>query len=235
MSFGYLHIFPRWLFAFALMCLTLTSMAQPAGLLYDPEPPADSAYVRVIHVSRESAVDVLVDGRVRVRKLASGDASDYLVLKAGQHTVALRPAGKTVPTMTTNIEVVRGRAITVAFTTLKSDVAPVLFEDKANSNKLKALLAVYHLEPKIGSIDVTTANGATKVFTGLIYGAYASIQVNPISIDLIAVKSDGKVAQTKASLAMSQGGSYSIFILPGLENKTISKIVQNRIEKLSGN
>ena len=66
--------------------------AQPAGLLYDPEPPVDSAYVRIVLASPTGVVDVLVDGRVRIQKLATGQASEYLVLAAGKHTIALHAA-----------------------------------------------------------------------------------------------------------------------------------------------
>lgn len=212
----------------------ILAMAQPAGLLYDPEPPADSAYVRVLLASPAGAVDVLVDGRVRVQKLASGAASEYLVLAAGQHTIALHPAGKSAAHFSTSFEVVRGRATTLAFTSLSVGSVPIVFEDKANSNKLKALLAVYNLDTKAGDMDVLTADGNTKVMAGIAYGKSASIAVNPISVDLIAVKAGGKVAVSRTSIAMTQGGTYSIFFLPGKDSKLTAQAVQNKIERYTG-
>ena len=211
------------------------AMAQPTGLLYDPEPPVDSAYVRVILASPAgSVVDVLVDGRVRVQKLASGQASEYLVLAAGKHTVALHAAGKPAAHFNTTFDVVRGKAITLAFTTLNADSVPVAFEDKANANKLKALLAVYNLDAKAGDLDVLTADANTKVLTGIAYGKSASIPVNPISIDLIAVKIGDKVPQSRISIAMTQGGTYSIFLLSGKDAKLNAQTVQNKIERYTG-
>lgn len=210
------------------------AMAQPAGLLYDPEPPVDSAYVRVVLASPSSVVDVLVDGRVRVKSLASGEASEYLVLAAGKHTFAVHATGKATAYFSTTFDVVRGKAMTLAFTTLRADTAPVVFEDKANSNKLKALLAVYNLDAKTEALDVLTADGNTKVFTGIAYGKSASIPVNPISIDLIAVKIGDKVPQVRVSLAMAQGGTYSIFLLPSGNGKLIAQAVQNKIERYTG-
>lgn len=234
MRFCFFQTFLRWVSALALVALSLPAATQPAGLLYDPEPPADSAYVRALHASREGYVDVVVDGRVRVKKLAAGEASDYMVLSAGKHTVAVHLAGKKEAALTMSLDVVRGRAMTVAFTSLQTDASPVIFEDKANSNKLKALLAVYHLDPKIGPLDIFTADGSTKVFAGLSYGSPASIQVNPISINLIAMKSGDKEALTKTSLAMSQGGTYSVLLLPGVGGKLISSAIQNKIERFTG-
>lgn len=208
--------------------------AQSAGLLYDPEPPADSAYVRVLLASRDAAVDVLVDGQVRIRKLAAGEASDYMVLSAGKHSIALHAAGKPAALLMAPLDVVRGRAMTVAFTALRAQAAPTVFEDKANSNKLKALLAVYHLDAKAGALDVLTADGNTKVFSGLSYGASTSILVNPISIELMAARSGDKAALARASLAMAQGGTYSVLLLPGEGGKLTARAVQNKIERYTG-
>ena len=209
-------------------------MAQPAGLLYDPEPPVDSAYVRVVLASREGVVDLMVDGRARIQKLASGEASEYMVLTAGKHTIAIHATGKSTAYLSTAFDVVKGRAMTLAFTSLRADTVPVVFEDKANSNKLKALLAVYNLDAKIGILDLLTGDGNTKVFSGVAYGSSASISVNPISIDLIAVKIGDKVPLARASLAMSQGGTYSILLLPGDSGKLVARTVQNKIERYTG-
>ncbi len=221
---------------FGLMLVVLSSfvMAQPAGLLYDPEPPVDSAYVRVFLAGTEGVVDVLIDGRVRAQKLAMGEASEYLVLAAGKHTIALNATGKSTAYLSTTFDVIRGKAITLAFTTLRADSTPVVFEDKANSNKLKALLATYNLDEKAGVLDVLTADGNTKAFAGVAYGKSLSIQVNPISIDLIAVKIGDKVPLVNVSLAMTQGGTYSIFLLPGKNGKLTARAIQNKIERYTG-
>jgi hypothetical protein len=234
MKLRFPSLFIRLSFGSLLVFLNVFVMAQPAGLLYDPEPPVDSAYVRVVLASATGVVDVLVDGRVRVQKLSSGEASEYLVLTAGKHTIALHPTGKPTAQVVTTFDVVRGRAMTLAYTSLRADTSPVVFEDKANSNKLKALLAVYNLDPKMGALDVLTADGNTKVFSGLAYGTSASIPVNPISINLIAVKIGDKVPQTHAAMAMTQGGTYSILLLPGDGGKLVAHAVQNKIERYTG-
>ncbi|MEI7764278.1 MAG: DUF4397 domain-containing protein [Comamonadaceae bacterium] len=208
--------------------------AQPTGLLYDPEPPADSAYVRVLLASRDRAVDILVDGRLRIKALGAGQPSDYMVLPAGKHSIAVHPAGKPMAQASTTLDVVRGRALTVAFTNLGAKAVPIVFEDKANSNKLKALLAVYHLDATLGALDVLTADGNTKVFTDLVYGTSKAILVNPISVDLIAAKTGDKAAQANAAVAMAQGGTYSVLVLPGTTAKPLLRAVENKIERYTG-
>ncbi len=215
---------------------TLCSLthAQQAGLLYDPEPPLDSAYVRIIVASREGSVDVVVDGRPRIQKLASGEASEFIVLSAGPHTIALHPAGKPSAHLSAKLDVNKGRALTVAFTSLKGNTTPIVIEDKTNSNKLKALLAVYHLDPKTGPIDVLTADGNTKVLADITMGTSASIQVNPIDVELVAAKTGTKSPLVKASLKMAQGGTYSVFLMAGDNGKMTAKVGLNKIERYTG-
>jgi len=233
----------RFRFAAKLAYLVLSTLlvflspplhAQPTGLLYDPEPPADSAYVRVLLASRDGAVDILVDGRLRIRTLGTREPSDYMVLTAGKHSIAVHPAGKPVAQASATLDVVRGRALTVAFTTLSAKAVPIVFEDKANSNKLKALLAVYHLDATAGTLDVLTADGNTKVFSDLAYGTSRAILVNPISVDLIAAKAGDKAAQANAAVTLTQGGTYSVLVLPGIAGKPLLRAVENKIERYTG-
>lgn len=221
----------RTLCAVVLSSLCLGAAADPNGLLYDPEPPADSAYVRVLLAKGQGPVDVLVDGKARVRKLAAGSASDYMVLAAGRHGITLEPLAKGAPVLRGTLEVIRGRAVTLAFGTAS---APVVFEDKANANKLKALLAVYHLGAETGPLDVLTADGATRVFAGLAPGATASISVNPITTGLIAARAGDNSALAEATLAMNRGGTYSLFLLPGPKGTLIARAVQNNIQRYTG-
>ena len=76
MLLRFFSLFTKLSLGSLLITFGFSVMAQPAGLLYDPEPPVDSAYVRVLLASPEGVVDVLVDGRSRIRKLASGEASE---------------------------------------------------------------------------------------------------------------------------------------------------------------
>ncbi len=221
----------------ALASHALPSKAQPAGQLYDPEPPADSAYVRLLIVTSDAPMDVVVDGRPRNQKLNAGEIGDYMVLAAGKHVIALQPSGKPGVVTSYNLEVVKGKAMTLAFTSLKAGAAPTIFEDKANTNKLKSLVAAYHLDSKVGALDVLTADGSTKVFTNLAFGVSNSIQVNPISVELIAAKAGETSSQTlpsKTMLSMAQGATYSVFLMPNHQGKLTAKTVQNKTERYTG-
>lgn len=234
MKYQYSQMSRRLACASLLLGLGAMVGAQPAGMLYDPEPPSDSAYVRVIHASRDAAVDILVDGQPRIKQLSAGESSDYLVIGAGKRSVVVYPAGQKKPLLTASVDVVRGQPMTLAFTAMKADSVPVIFIDKVNSNKLKALLTFYHMDQKSGKLDVLSADGNTKVFSDVSYGSSASIQVNPIAIDFIAAKSGEKTALVGASLAMTQGGNYSMILLPGEGKKMLLRAIQNKTERYTG-
>jgi alginate O-acetyltransferase complex protein AlgF len=220
-----------------LLSLPSAIQAQPAGLLYDPEPPADSAYVRVLIVSNDSALDVLIDGKPRVTKLNPGDVSDYMVLSAGKHTIALHNTTKATLASSHTLEVIPGKAMTVAFGSAKPGVTPTIFEDKANTNKLKSLVSAYHLDGKSGPLNLMTADGSTKVFSNLAYGGSNSIQVNPISVELVAAKtgdSTGAVNAPPTKLSMAAGANYSVFLMPNDKGGLTARAVQNKTERYTG-
>jgi len=219
----------RALALLSFAALSLAAEAQVAGLLYDPEPPANSAYVRVINVAGDAPVDVSVDGRARITSLASGEASDYLVLPAGKRNLVIGVAGKG-EAASTSLDVTAGHAITVA---VRSGAAPWIFEDKANTNKLKAVIAVYHLGSG-APFDVLTADGATKVFTGVKPGTSAGLSVNPIKVDLIVATPGTNTPVARTSVAMAPGGTYSLLLLPGPRGALTARAFQNKVERYTG-
>lgn len=227
----------RFLFLFltiSIVGLSMPAAAQTAGRLYDPEPPVDSGYVRVIVAAQTAPVDVLVDGQTRVRKLASEQLGEYMVLTEGRHTITLNLFDKPVALLSKTIEVARGKSITLAVTSVRKDATFFSFEDKGNTNKLKAVLTAYNLDPKAESLDILTGDGSTKVFGGLTYGAMASIQVNPIVVDLIVTNTGGRLSMSRTSLEMQQGATYSVLLLGSNGGKTVIKTVQNRAERYTG-
>lgn len=221
----------RVIFGGSLSSLCLAGFAQPAGTLYDPEPPADSAYVRVLIANHANPLDVAVDGKLRLKNLKSGIASDYMVFEAGRHVLTLRNSGMSQDRITAMIDVTRGTATTIAFPSLKADIQPVIFQDKTNSNKLKALLAVYHLDSNIGSVNISSADGKTKIFSSLTFGKSASIQVNPVSINLAVTSESDGANKGRPALAMAQGGAYSVFLLAGEKQKTVTYVQESKVEK----
>jgi alginate O-acetyltransferase complex protein AlgF len=225
-------LFAASAFSAAALCSVGIVHAQPAGQLYDPEPPLDSAYVRIVVLNQESAAEISVDGRVRIAKLGAADVSDYLVLPAGKRSIVVKSLDKVGSKLTHILDVTAGKALTVAFTVGGSETAPKLFEDKANTNKLKSLVAAYNLDPKAGAITVSTADGATKVFSNLAFGTSNSIQVNPVAIELVAAKAGAAPSTgSKFGLTMTAGANYSVFLIPNAQGSLTARAVQNKTER----
>ena len=217
-----------------LMVASPSIWAQTRGGLYDPEPPADSSYVRVVVVGHDTAIDIFVDEKLHSAGVNVGDVSDYMILGAGKKSIQIHSAGKSKAIQSFTLEVPKGKALTLAFSGLKTATIPTIFEDKANTNKLKAVVAAYHLDAKSGALDILTADGNTKVFTNLAFGTSNSIQVNPIVVELIAAKAGTTVStlgNKSTGLAMTQGATYSVFFLPDAQGKLVAKTFQNKTEK----
>ena len=222
--------FSRRLVIAALGCVTVSVQAQPTGLLYDPEPPPDSGYVRVMSLASAPKVAVAVNGKPRIPSLLKHQVSEYLVVPAGKHQIDLSAAGKVIASV--GVDVGRSSATTVV---LSSGSTPAhVFVDKTGTNKLKSMLSVYHLAEKHETLDVTTGDGTTKVFSNLAYGTVGALQVNPITVDLIAVKPGTSTALARAPLSMTQGGAYSVFLLPALNPSVTAVVTQNKIERYTG-
>lgn len=219
--------------ALATAAIATLARADATGLLYDPQPPANSAYVRVINAIPGVALDVAVDGKARLRGVKTATASDYMVLPAGKRSLDIGPAGKPAQ-VNAAFDVAAGRAMTVAIHALQPEAKPWIFEDRANTNKLKSVVAVYYLADKGAPLDVTTADGATKVFASVVAGTSSGRAVNPIKVDLVAAAVGSTTPLARASLAMEAGGTYSVLLLPGAGGTLAATALVNKVERYTG-
>ena len=132
------------------MATTGVAGAQSTGRLYDPMPPDDSAYLRIVQAGSGKPVDVLVDGKLRVRQLAARSPSAYLVVPAGKHVIQLQSGSTRGPKI--DLTANGKAAYTVAFPSTAASAAGTVFLDRTSTNRLKAMLAVYHLAPAAGTV-----------------------------------------------------------------------------------
>jgi alginate O-acetyltransferase complex protein AlgF len=208
--------------------------AQSTGRLYDPEPPPDSGYVRLILTGKSAPVSVMVDDKLRIKKLEAHEMSEYMVLKEGHHKIALVVGEKAAKTEGRSIDVVRGKSVTLALAGTSHTDTMIGFDDKGNTNKLKAMLTFYHLDNKQGALDVTTADGGTKVFSAVEFGKSSSLQVNPIKVELMTVAAGAKSTAAKATLEMDPGATYSAYAV-SIAGKPSLKVTGSKVERYIGN
>lgn len=211
--------------ALAAVGLGLPAQAQQTRL-YDPQPPANAAYVRVIAVTGGD-YDVWVDQKARLTKVASGTPSPYMVLPPGSQQVEVRAGGQQVSVPVTTQA---SRSFTILLPELKADKATVV-SDKTNSNRLKALIMAYNLGPV--AADVATADGQTSIFKALAPNAGNGLVVNPIVLDYKA-SGDGHTLGS-GRMEMAPGGAYTI-VLTGTQAANVKAAsYANSVERYTGN
>jgi alginate O-acetyltransferase complex protein AlgF len=190
----------RLLCIFVVVVLAFVS-AQEDGL-YAPAPPADAAFVRVLHASPDVAPLAVTIGTANFGEVSFAQASLYRVVTQGTASLS---AGD----ISQDLEVVAGKFYTVALT----PGGVLTLEDASSSNRAKALLSLYNLSD-LPLVDLKTADGKTEVLMGVATGTQKSIEVNGITVDL-AVLADGAELQSFPGVSLERGAAYSALVLPG--------------------
>lgn len=219
--------FMRRVFVSGLLCTGALAWAQKTTL-YDPQPPANSAYIRVIVGDQD--VEVALDKRTRLEKVPAGTPSAYLVVPAGQHEVTLKTKGKS---LSVPVKAESSRSITVLISSLTGGGSKtVVIEDKINSNRLKAIIAIYNLTPGT-AVDAWTADGNTAIFQGVTSGATASLVVNPVKLAYMVTGAGNKTALANHEFSMTAGNAYSI-VVTGSGTPLTTQAFQNTVERYQG-
>ncbi len=166
-----------------------TAFAQDG--LYDPAPPANSAFVRVAGMPTATLGGKAVTAQ-------PGAASAYVVIPQGDFAAKVGAASST-------LKAEAGKFYTVV--SIGGKLA--LLTDDAASNRAKALLTVYNLSKS--SVDLKTADGKTTVVTAIKSGASGSRAVNGITVDLSAF-AGAKALGTVKSVKLERGNAYALVV-----------------------
>lgn len=217
----------RRIFIASLLGIGAQALAQQTTL-YDPQPPANSAYVRVIVGDQE--VDVLLDKRSRLEKVPSATPSAYMVVPAGQHEITVKAKGKSI---TVPVKAEASRSITVMVPNFTGTAKPMVIEDKINSNRLKAIISFYNLTAST-TLDAWTADGSTAIFQGIAPGATGSLVVNPVKLAYMVASAGTKTPLATQEFSMTAGNAYSIVVTSGPGSATATQAHNNTVERYQG-
>ena len=160
--------------------------------LYDPAPPANSAFVRVLNTPTATLSDKVVTAD-------KGAASVYVIIPQGDLIAK-------VGNITSKLKVEAGKFYSV----VSSGTTLTLITDQAADNKAKALLTIYNLS-KSASVDLKTADGKTAVVSGVKPGTSGSRAVNGITVELAAFTGT-KVLGSLKSVSLERGSAYAIVV-----------------------
>lgn len=175
-----------------LSVLLLNSAAFAQEGLYDPAPPANSAFVRVLN-----APAATLGGKAVTAE--KGAASPYVVIPQGEFAAK-------VGTVSGKLKVEAGNFYSV----VNNGGKLVLLTDQPGENRAKALLTIYNLS-KASSIDLKTADGKTAVVSAIKSGESGSRAVNGITVDLSAFAGT-KALGTLKGVKLERGNAYALVL-----------------------
>lgn len=143
------------------MALLVLGFALPAAA------QNNNAMVRVIHASPDApAVDVFVDGKAALTNVAFKAISDYLEVPAGEHKIAVAPAGQgeAAAVINANPTVEAGKAYTIAAVGKLADIKAQIYSDNLAAPAAgKAHVRVIHASPDAPAVSVKVAGGPTLI------------------------------------------------------------------------
>lgn len=171
--------------------LLLSSAVAQEGL-YDPAPPADSAFVRVLNAPTATLGGKSITGE-------KGAASAYVVIPQGDLTAKLG-------TVSGKLKVEAGNFYSV----IAQGSKLVLLKDEGAENRAKAVLTIYNLSKTV-SVDLKTADGKTAVVTGVKPGMSGSRAVNGITVALAAFSGTKSLGSVK-ELKLERGNAYALVL-----------------------
>lgn len=183
--------------------------------VYDPQPPADSAYVRFVN---SLGVEVALrpaflparrlgtrpEERVTAYAVAEKVAGRDLVVEAtaqgGTARIVLRAAAGSFNTV-------------VIHRTADGGLAGTAVTDQADFNRARSRLSFYNLASGCEAAALRLAPAGPVVFEHVAFGTAKSRSVNPVTAELKAGCGEDAAAPTFPLEGTEAGGMYSIWII----------------------
>lgn len=151
---------------------------------------SSSAWLRVVHAaSTTGGVDVFVDGSRMLANVQLRDISQYLSFPAGEHSVAVAPAGAGIQAalFTQRVTLNADQAYTLAAVGLQNVSAQIYTDDLSAPPSGKARVRVIHASPDAPVADVEVVNGPTLIQNLAFPDASKYLQVDPGAYNLQVV------------------------------------------------
>jgi len=175
--------------------------------LYDPIPPAGSAFVRFIN---------LTDGEYK--PAISG--KNYPVLSAGKISpYYVTPKGNAKFSDELVQDIVPGRF----YTLVKKDEYKFI-QDKSNDNPMKATIAVYNFTAE--PLTLKARQGSVDIITDVPVKSMGSRDINAVKIDF-SVYQNGKLTSNIDQKILERGNHYS-FIFDGKKIRFVTATTNTR-------
>jgi hypothetical protein len=199
--------------------------------LYDPEPPQNSSYLRIIHAGSNDLYDVSIDGKIRIRNLKPGLASEYLILPSGIHQIEMANISHSEKVIKVRAPVVSGHSFTYAFLAYADMTKPEIFDDISTGSRLKAQLMVYNISSNFKKVDLLAAGEKKPIFEDIDKYASRYLAVNPVEVNIQFARPQTKKLISNQSITLIAGRSLSIFLLSIPQGGAVTTQQFNAVEK----
>jgi hypothetical protein len=185
-----------------LLTLLLAGAAQAQqNLPYDPEPPPNAAFVRVINATLKP-VALQMNGEPLT--VQARGVSAYRIVAATALPVQ-------VDSQTLNFSLKAKTFYSIAVVGQGSALKTVLLADGQSFPRTKAALTIYNLSDS-KTVTLKTADGITTVFQNIVPLQSKSILVNGVAVHLTAF-ANNKPIRTLQNVQFQIGFAYSILVM----------------------
>ncbi len=167
-----------------------------AQFLYDPEPPANSAFVRIVN-GLDSAQKVALGGLI-FDSIQALSVTPYRVLPQGKQIFTLMGKKTELNFMAQKF-----------YTIVAREGNPVVLED-TTSSKTKALISLYNLS-QLEVVSLKTDDNKVTVIADVKPSGVKSQFVNAIKIGFLVAQNSKKLTGFPA-VQLERGMSYSVFV-----------------------
>lgn len=218
----------RW--AIAAMALP-TLLFGLGGVASASSASAGTGWVRLAHLSPNTpAVDVYLysfgdpSAELVLRHVGYGAVSPYQSVTAGEYTVAMRAAGAaatTKPVLSATLDVLAGRAYTVAGLGPESGLRLQVLDDQLTTPPGEALVRV--VQASLRQHMVTVTYGGNSVVSDLAFASVSSYKaVRPATAALHIVGPNETVSST---IALAAGTVHTVVVLDAANGLSVDNIL----------
>lgn len=203
---------------FSALLLSVTSAHANDDELYDPAPPADSAFVRVVNAATSIVKAPSMVGSYNYGDIEYPKISDYNIVKQGEYVV-------TIGDISQKITIEAGAYYTLALT---NDLKLVQIKDELLENPAKARVYFYNFsDSPNGALVAVDHNKA--IFENIASGAGESREINALKLNVQTKAGDTLIGDYKDVQLKRRVGTS--FLISGKAGDYKSIMLENEVKR----
>ncbi len=194
--------------------------------LYDPAPPADAAFVRIIDTTANTAKpaykSAIINGKTFEIKETEITISPYQIVLAGEHSIN---AGNSIAD---KISIEAGKYYTIAINGNPQGQKTKVFDDMLMENPAKCYLYFYNLS-SAPTASLFSPKHKANIVADVVSNDSGARAVNALTLDLSVLSSD-KTVETFASTELVRKTGITI-VLSGSDDNYKAILTKNDVKK----